>query len=77
MAGVVEMMFKIRFTSVKLSALYMHSYSLWNIFPLHKNELIARDITNICWGAGLGSLSKLVTHDSFVMQVTSRRETLL
>ena len=38
-------------------------------------ELIARAITNIRWGAGLGSLSKLVTHDSFDMQVTSRWET--
>ncbi|WZZ32518.1 hypothetical protein YC2023_015919 [Brassica napus] len=30
--------------------------------------LIAQDITNIRWGVGLGSLSKPVTHDSFVMQ---------
>ena len=37
--------------------------------------LIARDIIIMCWGAGLDSLSKLVTHDSFDMQVTSRWET--
>ena len=38
---------------------------------------LARDTIDMCLGVGLDSLSKLVTHDSFVMQVTSRWETLL
>ena len=36
---------------------------------------IARDTIDMCLGVGLDSLSKLVTHDSFDMQVTSRWET--
>ena len=40
-------------------------------------ELIAWDIINTRWAAGLGSLSKLVTHDLFVMQVTNKWVTLL
>ena len=57
---------------------HIYIYNNYGIyFHCIQMELIARDITNIRWGAGLGSLSKLVTHDSFVMQVTSRRETLL
>ena len=36
---------------------------------------LARDTIDMCLGVGLDSLSKLVTHDSFDMQVTSRWET--
>ncbi|WZZ15628.1 hypothetical protein YC2023_108717 [Brassica napus] len=36
---------------------------------------LARDTIDMCLGVGFDSLSKLVTHDSFDMQVTSRWET--
>ena len=72
----MEVMFKIRFTLIERKALYIfNSYGIY--FHCIQMEFIARDIIDICWGVGLDSLSKLVTHDSFVMQVTSRRETLL
>ena len=66
---------KIHIDEMKSLIYIFNSYGIY--FHCIQMEFIARDIIDICWGVGLDSLSKLVTHDSFVMQVTSRWETLL